>query len=163
MTTLADLDRTHRSIPSEAIRQMTGDRTGQFPHNRLWRDMRRIAGIQPKQRRLTQLEAMRLIAVTVTWQETGRLPQTLVQVNRVASELLTCRGIADLFTAIQERSIQGAELPDTIARMTGKRPSKATLYRWGDELRVPFSKRRSYSPNQVKRFIELAQVSAASA
>jgi hypothetical protein len=156
MKTLADLDRTHRTIPSHVIRQMTGDRIGQYPHSYLWRDMRRCAGIQPQQRKLTQLEAIRLIAVTVTWQETGQLPQSLVQVNRLASELLEGRGLEDMFSALQERKLSAAELKEAIARMTGKKPCNRTLYRWGEKYGIRFSTRRQYTPEQAKRFISLA-------
>ena len=162
MNTLADLDRTHRTIPSHLIRQMTGDRTGRVPHDHLWRSMRQCAGIQLKQRRLTQLEAMRLIAVTVTYQETGRLPQSLVQVNRVASELLGCHGLEGIFAALQERQLSATELKEAIARLTGKSPSKTTLYRWGQQHGIPYSRRRLYTPTQVKRFVEVAQGSPVS-
>lgn len=160
MTTLADLDRTHRTIPSEAIRQMTGDRIGQMPSNHLWRDMRQCAGIQSQQRKLTQLEAMRLIAVTVIWQETERLPANLLQINRVASELLDCHGMGRIFSALQERMLTADELREAIARVTGKLPSERTLYRWGQQHGTPYSKRRKFTPQQVKRFVAIAQTSA---
>ena len=159
MKTLADLDRTHRNIPSQVIRQMTGDRTGQFPHDYLWRDMRRSAGIALRQRKLTQLEAMRLIAVTVTWQETGYLPKSLVQVNRVASELLNTTVVENAFAALQERTLSAAELREAIAQTTGKHPSKSTLYSWGQQLGTRYSKKAQYSPAQVNRFIILARSS----
>ena len=159
MKTLADLDRTHRTIPSHVIRQMTGDRTGQFPHDYLWRDMRRSAGIALRQRNLTQLEAMRLIAVTVTWQETGRVPKSLGQVNRVASDLLNKKTLEDMFAALQERKLDAAELREAIAQMTGKYPSKSTLYSWGQQLGTLYSRKAQYTPNQVNRFIALARSS----
>lgn len=158
MLTLADLDRTRRTIPSHLIRQMTGDRLGQFPHDYLWRDMRQCAGIALRQRKLTQLEALRLIAVTTVWQETGQLPKTLVQVNRVANELLHPI-VPALFPALQERTLNTAELRKAIARLTGRLPSESTLYLWGQQLGIPYKRRGQYTPAQIDRFVAIAHTS----
>lgn len=159
MLTLADLDRTRRTIPSHLIRQMTGDRLGQLPHDYLWRDMRQCAGINLHQRKLTQLEALRLIAVTVTWQETRQLPTRLVQVNQVANELLNHLILPALFPALQERPLSATELKDAIARLTGRLPSESTLYLWGQQLGIPYKRRGQYTPAQIARFVAIARTS----
>lgn len=161
MTTLADLDRTRRTIPSKVIKQITGDRTGQLPHDHLWRDMRCRAGIALRQKKLTQIEAMRLIAVTVIWQETGQLPTSLVQVNRVASELLNGPGLKQVFVALQERMLSAAELREAIAQLTGKLPAESTLYFWGQRIGIAYGRRKQYTPAQVHRFVAIARASSA--
>lgn len=65
------------------------------------------------------------------------------------------------FLEISKRMIQvrcqGWQLLEGLKRLGPKPPSKATIYRWGKEIGIPFGMNRDYSPEELRRwFVKIA-------
>ncbi|NDJ19467.1 hypothetical protein [Myxacorys almedinensis] len=145
--TVFDLDHTQRDCDSLQVRLMCGN-----PSHDVWASYRKVCGIASHQRRLTRYETMLLLARSRLRCKKGvTKSDAIAEANRLLRVTQVVRSL-EVLTGSEGRD--GKELPGVIAELTGRSISFSTLYRLGKQPKLPkFSKSRSYSAEQVRRYI----------
>lgn len=156
------LDATQRTLLSSLVRLAIADRINYNPHDYLWRDMRRCAGIPDQRHLITQQQAWLLISIAMYWHERRSLPSQLER-NRFANAALTLEDPTPIFQALPDQRIDWQETLQILREETGRNISERTVRDWGDRYHgcPKFSRKRTYTQGQVKLLLHYAKRSSA--
>lgn len=152
MMTIFELDNIDRCCDSLQVRLFCGR-----PSDSVWAEYRKLCGVESHQRRLTRQQTMMLLARARLKNRKGitRL-DVIAEANRMLRVGAQTLRSLEVLVGSQERI--GREIPDVIQDLTGRSISFSTLYRMSDRIRClpKFSRSKTYSPEQVRRFVRAA-------
>lgn len=134
-------------------RWISANLPGCSPDPNAYTPKRSAAGIQPHAQWCTRLQAEKFVASCMARSNKPDKVLRFLAQNRIeiATTLLRFQSQDEQSVRIS-RPVYGHELAIEIMKATAICPGQSSLYLWGKELGIKFSKKREYSPSEATTF-----------